>query len=74
MDGRQARRTVHLKVPRTGRSLCGHEEESPGGAPSSLVVACPECSALIRSGVAACRADFPNAIVGRAGPTRHGAR
>jgi hypothetical protein len=43
-------RTVHYVVPATGRPLCGYEEESarPGEGAS---VPCPECSALLRSGL-----------------------
>jgi hypothetical protein len=44
-------RTVHVILPATQRPLCGYEDERPaseGAAP----VACPECVALLRSGVA----------------------
>jgi hypothetical protein len=44
-------RTVHVKLPATGRPLCGYEEESSGVAEGSAAVACPECSALLRSGL-----------------------
>ena len=42
--------TVHVVFPHSGRSLCGHEEERPRpeGAAASP---CPECVALLRSGL-----------------------
>ena len=55
MDERlPATRTVHVILPATHRPLCGYEEERPmsGGA---AAVACPECTALLRSGLVARR-------------------
>jgi hypothetical protein len=42
--------TVHLILPATRRPLCGYEDERP--ASEGARVACPECVALLRSGVA----------------------
>jgi hypothetical protein len=52
MTERKGQRTLHLIVPWTGHALCGYEEE-PGAraAEAETVVPCPECSALLRSGV-----------------------
>jgi hypothetical protein len=49
-----APRTVHVVLPATHRPLCGYEEErrAPEGASA---VACPECTALLRSGLVARR-------------------
>jgi hypothetical protein len=43
-------RTVHVVLPATHRSLCGYEEEH-GTSAAAAVVACPECVALLRSGL-----------------------
>jgi hypothetical protein len=42
--------TVHVVLPRSGRSLCGCEEEHRGPG-DAAAVPCPECSALLRSGL-----------------------
>jgi hypothetical protein len=52
MNEQPASRTVHLVVPATGRPLCGYEEESPAPAEGASSVPCPECSALLRGGLA----------------------
>jgi hypothetical protein len=49
-----APRTVHVVLPATHRSLCGYEEEGPTPEGASTV-ACPECLALLRSGLVARR-------------------
>jgi hypothetical protein len=59
MDERQSRRTVHLIVPWTGHSLCGYEEALASGPADETVVPCPECTALLRSGVLARRLAVP---------------
>jgi hypothetical protein len=59
MDQRHSPRTVHLVVPATGRPLCGYEEESSTPAEGGFAVACPECSALLRSGLMARRSIMP---------------
>ena len=46
-------RTVHVIVPWTGRPLCGYEEDQSRLAEDAPVVACQECSALLKSGVLA---------------------
>ena len=48
-------RTVHVVVPATRRPLCGYDEEVAPAAEGATSVACPECSALLRSGVVARR-------------------
>jgi len=59
MDERRTRRTVHLIVPWTGRSLCGYEEvRSSAPQDTAEFVPCPECSAVLRSGVLARRPAF----------------
>ena len=50
MDESHSPRTIHLVVPATGRPLCGYEEESSGSGEGASVP-CPECSALLRSGL-----------------------
>jgi hypothetical protein len=50
-----ATRTVHVVLPATGRPLCGHEEDGHGPAGAARVP-CPECSALLRSGLVMRRA------------------
>lgn len=47
-------RTVHVVLPDSGRSLCGYEEERPGSE-GATAVPCPECTALLRSGLVARR-------------------
>jgi hypothetical protein len=59
MSEQPASRTVHLVVPATGRPLCGYEEESRAPAEGASSVPCPECSALLRDGLAARRAMMP---------------
>ncbi len=55
MDERfPALRTVHVMLPATHRPLCGYEEERPAHEGASAV-ACPECTALLRSGLVAPR-------------------
>ncbi len=55
MDERfPATRTVHVILPATHRPLCGYEEEHPTSEGASPV-ACPECTALLRSGLVARR-------------------
>jgi hypothetical protein len=51
MDERHSPRTIHAVVPATGRPLCGYEEESSGPREGASAVPCPECSALLRSGL-----------------------
>jgi hypothetical protein len=46
----RATRTVHVVLPTTHRSLCGYEEEH-GPSEGASTVACPECTALLRSGL-----------------------
>ena len=42
-------RTAHFLLPRTGRPLCGHEEEGDAmSAQSGTAVACPECVVLLQ--------------------------
>jgi hypothetical protein len=55
--------TVHLVLPRSGRSLCGCEEEHRGPG-NAAAVPCPECSALLRSGL------LPHREAGSAGRAR----
>jgi hypothetical protein len=43
-------RTVHVVLPHSGRSLCGYEEERPGPE-GAAATPCPECAALLRSGM-----------------------
>jgi hypothetical protein len=51
MDERlPAARTVHMVLPATHRSLCGYGEEHDTSEGASAVV-CPECAALLRSGL-----------------------
>ena len=52
-------RAVHLVLPATGRPLCGYEEETAGSAEGTSPIACPECSALLRSGLMGRRATIP---------------
>jgi len=40
-----------VRLPETGRPLCGYEEESSGRSEAVAAVPCAECSALLRSGV-----------------------
>ena len=47
-------RTVHVVLPQSGRSLCGYEEERRGSE-GTATVPCPECAALLRSGLLARR-------------------
>jgi predicted nucleic acid-binding Zn ribbon protein len=56
MEARGTPRTVHVVLPQTHRSLCGYEEEVVAGAEGGAAVACPECSALLRSGLLSRRA------------------
>jgi hypothetical protein len=51
MKDRVTARTVHVVLPVTHRSLCGYEEEGPAPGHDTATVACPECSALLRSGL-----------------------
>lgn len=52
MDERfPATRTVHVVLPATHRPLCGYEEERPTSPEGASTVACPECTALLRSGL-----------------------
>jgi hypothetical protein len=44
-------RTVHAILPATHRPLCGYEEERPASSEGASAVACPECMALLRSGL-----------------------
>jgi hypothetical protein len=60
MDARQSPRTVHVIVPATGRALCGYEEERSGSEEGASAVACPECSALLREGLARRRSMTPS--------------
>jgi hypothetical protein len=61
MDARHSPRTAHVIVPSTGRPLCGYEEEERSGAEErASAVACPECSALLREGLARRRSMFPS--------------
>jgi hypothetical protein len=46
-----ATRTVHAILPATHRPLCGYEEERPAWPGGASTVACPECTALLRSGL-----------------------
>jgi hypothetical protein len=46
-----ATRTVHAILPATRRPLCGYEEERPTSSEGATTVACPECTALLRSGL-----------------------
>ena len=61
MDQRPSPRTVHVVVPATGRPLCGYEEEPSVPSESDTPVPCPECSALLRSGLIARRTTVPRA-------------
>jgi hypothetical protein len=49
--GAPAPRTVHAILPATHRPLCGYEEEGPASSEGASAVACPECMALLRSGL-----------------------
>jgi len=51
MNERTSPRTVHLVLPATGRPLCGHEEENSRQAEATSEMPCPECSAVLRSGL-----------------------
>ena len=51
MEGRVTARMVHVVLPVTHRSLCGYEEEGSAPADGAATLACPECSALLRSGL-----------------------
>jgi hypothetical protein len=42
---------VHAILPATHRPLCGYEEERPASSEGASAVACPECMALLRSGL-----------------------
>lgn len=48
-----ATRTVHVVLPATHRPLCGYEEERATSPEGASTVACPECTALLRSGLVA---------------------
>jgi hypothetical protein len=50
-SGGSATRTVHVIIPATHRPLCGYEEERPTSPERASTVACPECMALLRSGL-----------------------
>jgi hypothetical protein len=50
MNGSPSPKTIHLVVPATGRPLCGYEEDVSGSGEGASVP-CPECSALLRSGL-----------------------
>lgn len=66
MDDRKGQRTLHLIVPWTGHSLCGFEEPpSARDAAADAVVPCPECSALLRSGVLVRRLAAPTSLRSR---------
>lgn len=52
-------RTVHVVLPHSGRSLCGYEEEERPGPEVGPASPCPECAALLRSGLLAHRARTP---------------
>ena len=55
MDERFTARTVHVVLPATHRPLCGYEEEDRPAPEGASAVACPECTALLRSGLVARR-------------------
>jgi len=42
-------RTVHVLLPKSGRPLCGHEEQRPAPRGAAMIP-CPQCVALLRSG------------------------
>jgi hypothetical protein len=73
MADRALARTVHVVLPMTHRPLCGYEEEGPAPGPDTATVACPECSALLRSGMVR-RSTAPRDGVDRRGPDRSPAR
>jgi hypothetical protein len=56
-----ATRTVHVVLPVTHRSLCGYEEERPTPE-GATTVACPECTALLRSGLVSRRSRIRREI------------
>jgi hypothetical protein len=60
MDAPHSQRTVHVIVPTTGRPLCGYEEERSGSKEGASAVACPECSAFLREGLARRRSIMPS--------------
>ena len=61
MDARRYPRTAHFVLPATGRPLCGYGEEPSDPSESATSVACPECSALLRSGLIDRRTMIPRA-------------
>lgn len=66
MDERfPATRTVHVVLPATHRSLCGYEEEH-GTLEGASAVACPECAALLRSGLVSRRPRLQHSRQGAA--------